>query len=220
MQGYCDTSKGRGKTRLLLTGMEANGQSFVIASIASFVLILCLPPSLCANITARPICSISEYPAWEGSELPLWVASRWFETIRRLRYLFPHLDCSLPSSSSVAEEIEKIFDPIQRMQGALPAVSEEHEVSGESALGVYEELYSKWDGFVEDQTDGGLEIDGPRPASPVVQSSRAVVEPFTPQSGPASFHGVTPQPPKEAKTPASKKGGARFFRLFTTSSSS
>ncbi len=224
VQGYCDTSKGIGWTRLLLIETGEDALSCVLASIGAFVLVLCLPPSLCANIVSSPLCDVSEYRAWDASALPAWVASRWFETLRRMRCLFPRfssddLDPNISGSPTIRTVAESIFDPLQRMKGALQPVPESQEQEGgEQAREAYEKLYSQWDGFVHDEVEEEQETEGPRPASPVEARAGALVEPSTPQSGPASFRGITPQPPHDAKTQASKKGGARFFRLFTASS--
>jgi hypothetical protein len=148
--------------------------------------------------------------------------------LRRLRCLFPSftpddLDPSLPGTLSVKAVAEGIFNPVKRMQGALEPVSEGQK--GGDASRAYEELYAPWDGCVQGEEEAA-EVqeqdelqEGPRPASPVESMAVAVMEePVTPQSGPASFQGITPQPPQGAKTPTSKTGGARFFRLFSASS--
>ena len=228
VQGYCDTTRATGKTRLLLTGAGAGEQCCVLASLGPLVVMMYLSPSACGKIAAPPLCSVSEYRAWGASVLPLWVASRWFETLRRLRCLFPSftpddLDPSLPGTPSVKAVAEGIFDPVKRMQGALEPVSEGQE--GGDASRAYEELYAPWDGYMQGEEEAS-EVqeqdelqEGPRPASPVESMAVAgMEEPVTPQSGPASFQGITPQPPKGAKTPTSKTGGARFFRLFSASS--
>ena len=253
-----------GKSKVL----QAEDQHCLLASIGPFTLLLCLPSShtVCCRILAAvrsttPLCPLSEYRAWGAEVLPPWLASRWFETLRRLRQFFPpfspdELNSSLPGTPSTKSVTQAIFDPAIRMVGSVPLVKisdvvyddhddetrikekkEEHvqeqqelDEQIEEATRAYKEQYAVWDGsdgeqrYENEQDKKEKEEeegnDARRAASPPsgnnINNNNAVAEPLTPRNGPATYKGITPQPPQQAKTPASSKGGARYFRLFSS----